>query len=133
VGGDGNDTITAGGGRDLLFGGRGADALRGGSGDDLLVAGPSAYDASLAALRAIWDEWTRMDAAYPTRVRHLRGTSSGGRNAGYYLTPSTVSDDAAVDLLFGESGNDWFFYRSSGGSKDVLDRKRCEEVTLIDP
>jgi Ca2+-binding RTX toxin-like protein len=133
VGGDGDDTIAADGGRDLLFGGLGADSLRGGSGDDILVAGLSAYDADLVALRAIWDEWTRTDADYPTRVGHLRGTISGGRNGGYYLTAATASDDAAVDQLLGESGTDWFFYRSLGSLKDVIDRKRGEEVTLIDP
>src|SRR5207244_12122204 len=39
VGGAGADALTGGSGRDLLIGGAGADTLRGGGGDDILIGG----------------------------------------------------------------------------------------------
>jgi hypothetical protein len=45
---------------------------------------------------------------YATKVAHLSGTLSGGRNGSYLLNSSTVLNDIAVNLLTGESGLDWF-------------------------
>jgi hypothetical protein len=55
-----------------------------------------------------------------TRVSRLDGTLSGGNNAGYYLTATTVHDDAAVDTHFGDAGSDWYFYLATGIIKDKL-------------
>lgn len=82
-------------------------------------------------------EWTRTDANYSTRVKHLNGSLSGGQNGSYFLTAKTVHtvyDDAAIDSLFGEAGLDWFFARKSGSTskKDkVNDLSTGEVVTAI--
>src|SRR5207302_5325888 len=77
VGGAGADALTGGTGRDLLIGGLGADTLRGGGGDDILIGGYTDYDANVQALLAVMKEWGRTDATYNTRVNHLSGTSGG--------------------------------------------------------
>jgi hypothetical protein len=127
-GGAGNDTLQAGGGRDLLVGGLGADVLHGDGGDDILIGGTTDYDSNLAALDAIMAEWGRTDADYNTRINHLNGTLSGGLNGSYYLTASTVHDDAAIDTMFGEGGMDWFFAMQSGSNKDQVKDKATGEV-----
>jgi len=135
VGGAGADALTGGSGRDLLIGGLGADTLRGGGGDDILIGGYTVYDANLTALCAIMKEWSRTDANYNTRVNHLSGSLGGGLNGSYFLTAKTVKtvyDDAAIDSLFGEAGLDWFFARKSGTYKDkVNDLSTGEVVTAI--
>ena len=108
VGDAGNDTIWGGTGRDILIGGLGADTLRGGAGDDLLIGNGTTYDANLAALAALMAEWGRTDANYSARAAHLLG-EPGGLNDGYFLDPSTILADAAIDQLYGESGLDLFF------------------------
>jgi Ca2+-binding RTX toxin-like protein len=129
-GGAGGDTLQAGSGRDLLIGGLGADVLQGGGGDDILIGGTTDYDSNLSALNAVMAEWGRTDADYATRVKHLGGTLSGGLNGATLLTASTVHDDAAIDTLFGEGDNDWFFARLSGTNQDkVKDRVSGEVVT----
>jgi len=132
VGGAGNDAFTGGSGRDLLIGGLGADTLRGGGGDDILIGAYTDYDTNVTALLAVMQEWGRTDADYATRVKHLSGTLSGGRNGSYYLKTATVHDDNAVDSLYGEAGTDWFFARKTGLSKDkVNDLSTGEVVTAI--
>ncbi len=135
VGGTGTDALTGGSGRDLLIGGLGADTLHGGGGDDILIGGYSDYDANLTALYAIMKEWTRTDANYSARVNHLNGSLSGGLNGLTFLTSKTVHtvfDEAAIDSLFGEAGSDWFFARKSGTYKDrVNDSSTGEVVTAI--
>jgi hypothetical protein len=131
-GGAGNDTLRGGSGRDLLVGGLGADALHGGGGADILIGGTTDHDSNVAALSAIMAEWGRPDADHNSRVKHLSGTLGGGLNRATLLIPSTVHDDAAIDMLFGESGNDWFFALLSGTNKDTLkDRAQAEVVTLL--
>lgn len=158
-GGDGNDTLDAGGstannvlignagadslvggnGRELLIGGAGADTLKGGGDDDILIGGYTDYDANLTALCAIMSEWGRTDAnsSYSTRVKNLTdGSGSPNRlNGSYFLTAKsvhTVYDDAAIDSLFGEAGLDWFFARKTGNKKDkVNDLSTGEVVTTI--
>jgi Ca2+-binding RTX toxin-like protein len=105
----GADELTGGDGRDILIGGDGADALEGGLADDLLIAGSTAHDASIAALSALMAEWGRTDADYATRIAHLNGSLSGGRNGTRLLNATTVFNDAgAVDTLLGGAGLDWF-------------------------
>jgi Ca2+-binding RTX toxin-like protein len=134
LGGDGDDKIWGGGGHDVLLGGAGVDLLRGelgrdllvgglkrdvlegGQGDDLLVSGVTAFDANLAALRAIRAEWTS-GRTYAARVRNL--TDSPGSVALYYnalVNGTTVHDDGAADVLWGNQGRDWFW----NGVTDVL-------------
>jgi hypothetical protein len=45
------------------------------AGDDLLIAGPTAFDADLAALAAVMAEWTSA-RNYADRVANLRGTAA---------------------------------------------------------
>jgi Ca2+-binding RTX toxin-like protein len=131
-GGAGNDTLRGGSGRDLLVGGDGADVLHGGDGDDILIGATTDYDGNLSALNAVMAEWGRTDADYNTRVNHLSGTLSGGLNGTTLLTASTVHDDAAIDTLFGEGDNDWFFALLSGTNQDkVKDRVSGEVVTAL--
>jgi hypothetical protein len=116
----GNDSLQGGSGRDLLIGGLGADILHGGDGDDILIGGTSDSDGNLTALNALMAEWGRTDLGYLDRLNHLTGSVSGGQNGSYFLNAATVHDDAAVDQLFGEKGQDWFFARTSGSLQDVL-------------
>jgi hypothetical protein len=119
--GDGNANVLVGGdGRNILIGDAGADALVGGTGDDLLIADTTAWDGNLAALNAIWAEWTRTDLPgtaqqqYDLRFKHLTGQVSGGLNSGDYLTfgvGGTVQSDGAADSLTDNAGGwDWFCY-----------------------
>src|SRR5262249_40217003 len=127
-GGAGNDTLQAGGGRDLLVGGTGADVLHGDGGDDILIGATTDYDSSLAALNAVMAEWGRTDADYNARVKHLSATLSGGSNGGFLLRAGTVPDDAAIDTLYGEGSNDWFFALLSGTNKHVIKDQATGEV-----
>jgi len=133
VGGANSDALSGGSGRDLLIGGLGADTLRGGGGDDILIGGYTDYDANLTALCAIMKEWGRTDADYSTRVKHLSGSLGGGLNGSYLLTATTVHtvyDDAATDNLWGEAGMDWFFTKKPppGRTKDKLNDVGTGEV-----
>jgi hypothetical protein len=151
-GGDGNDTLDAGGssadnvllgeagndnlqggrGRDLLIGGLGADTLRGGDDEDIVVGGTTDFDNNnLTALAALMAEWGRTDLAYSDRLNHLTGGVPGGQNGAYFLNPTTVHDDAAVDQLFGEKGQDWFLARTSGSLQDVLNDKAQNEIATL--
>src|SRR5439155_11450052 len=111
VGDAGTDSLVGGSGRELLIGGVGGDTLKGGGGDDILIGGYTVYDANLTALCAIMNEWGRttgIGADYNTRVKNLTdGTGSTNRlNGSYFLTAKTlhtVYDDAALDSLFGEA------------------------------
>jgi RTX calcium-binding nonapeptide repeat (4 copies)/PKD domain len=119
LGDSGNDQLTGGQGRDLLIGGAGGDTLNSNAGEDILIAGTTAFDGKHAALAAIMAEWTS-ERSFADRLANLRGTGSGPRNNGdYFLKVSgqdvTVFDDAAVDVLNGASGTDWFFANLSGG------------------
>ncbi len=131
-GGAGNDTLWGGSGRNLLFGGSGSDVLHGGNADDLLIGGASTYDANVAALLTLQAEWNRTDADYLTRISDLNGTSGDGLNGTYVLNGLTVVDDAAVDSLFGNAGQDWFFAANGGANPDqVNDLEAGEQVTLL--
>jgi hypothetical protein len=127
VGGAGNETIIGGSGRDLLIGGTGADVLRAGSGGALLIGGTTDYDANVQALLAIMKEWGRTDADYNTRIKHLNGSLGGGMNGSYRLTKSTVHDDSAIDNLYGGAGLDWFIV-GNGKTKDRLFGQTSGEV-----
>src|SRR5262249_26697297 len=131
VGGAGNDSLIGGSGRDLLIGGTGADTLTGNGDDDILIAGTTDDDANAAALFAVMKEWGRTDESYSTRVNHLlNGIVSGGVT--YKLNPSTVHTDTAIDVLYGNSGTDWFLAQTGGTNADqVKDKASGEIVTSI--
>jgi hypothetical protein len=117
VGRGGDDVLSGGAGRDILIGGTGADQLDGGEGEDLLVAGTTAHDANWTALLALEREWSRQDADFPTRIRHLR--LGGGLNGGYLLNTSTVFDDGVADTLTGGPGFDWFWANANQDHTDL--------------
>ncbi len=107
LGRGGNDTIRGGGGRDAVLGGTEADSLFGDEDSDLLIAGTTSYDHQATSLRAIRDEWMRLDQNYSQRIQHLR--QGNGLNAPHVLNTRTVLQDAHVDQLFGGSDQDWFW------------------------
>lgn len=128
IGGAGNDWLNGGSGRDLLSGGSGADTLRGGAGDDILIGDSTSYDANLQALLAVMKEWGRTDADYATRVKHLQGSLSGGLNGTYRLTAATVLNDNTIDNLYGEAGMDWFIIGGKGKKRDKVYDQTSGEV-----
>jgi hypothetical protein len=77
------------------------------------------------------NEWGRTDESYSTRVNNLlNGIVSGGVT--YALKPSTVHTDTAIDVLYGNSGTDWFFAQTGGTNADqVKDKASGETVTSI--
>ena len=135
VGGDGDDLIIGGAGNDILIGGMGADRLIGNANDDILVAGYTIHDADLRALEAILAEWNS-PRSYSVRVNNIRdGSGSAERlNGGYFLHgDSTVFDDAAVDMLTGNQGTDWFLFNMDEGIRDrVLDLNASEFAEDLD-
>ena len=125
VGNAGKDKLFGGAGRDLVFGGLGSDELNGGLEDDLLIHGATQWDADTAALNALRDEWTRLDADYAHRITHLR--SGGGNNGIYVLVANTtVFDDGVADGLTGDDGQDWFWATYPG--IDVIVDLKADEV-----
>jgi hypothetical protein len=132
VGGAGDDTLYGGGGRNLLIGGTGANVLVGGGDDDLLIAGSTLFDANLAALVALRNEWARTDADYQTRVGHLNGSLGGGLNGVYLLNGQSVTAAGAVNTLTGAAGQDWFFAVTGGSNPDLItDLEAGEIVTSL--
>ncbi|MCY2994346.1 MAG: hypothetical protein NTY19_41710 [Planctomycetota bacterium] len=130
VGGSGTDTLNGDGGagtpgRDLLFGGPGVDTLHGGGEEDLLVSGGFSYTGplnrpALDALRLAW----RSQQSYADRVTEL---STGiGPSHQYQLNAGTYSSDAAVDILFGDAGQDWFVVDDPA---EVMDWVALETIT----
>jgi PKD repeat protein len=120
VGGGDNDILYGGSGRNILIAGTGASALYAGSADDLLIAGSTSFDANLAALVALRNEWARTDADYLTRIADLTGSQSGGLNGGYLLNAQTVKSSGVGDSLYGGAGLDWFFAATGGANPDQL-------------
>jgi Ca2+-binding RTX toxin-like protein len=107
------NVLVGGTGRNILIGGAGADSLTGGAGDNIQIGGTTSYDQNLAALDAIFAEWTSQ-AALSVRMRHLR--QGGGLNGSFILNTTasrtqaaTVFDDGAVDSLTDGLGMSWLF------------------------
>lgn len=118
LGGAGDDLLVGGSNRDILIGGTGADRIVGNEADDILIAGYTAYDLKEAALAAVLAEWTSA-RDYATRVANLRGTGTGARSNGsiFLITDgagATVLDDGVVDVLTGDTGQDWFLFNVDG-------------------
>jgi hypothetical protein len=126
VGGTGNNLLYGGTGRNILIAGSGASALSGNAQDDLLIAGTTSFDANLAALEALRNEWTRTDAEYLTRIAQLTGTQSGGLNGAYLLTGQTVTSNGGGNDLYGGLGLDWFF---AAGNDNIYNLESGEVIT----
>jgi uncharacterized repeat protein (TIGR01451 family) len=127
VGGDDQDTLIAGRGRNLLLGGLGADRLDGSVGDNLLIGGVTNHDAHQKALVSLLSEWSSPATGYDSRITHLT-TGSGGLNDGYRLDAETVRDDAAIDMLIGGLGQNWYFsHELTSAKKDQIQRRKANE------
>jgi hypothetical protein len=127
VGGTGHSTLTGGSGRDILIGGGGPASLVAGGGDDILIGGSTVYDANVAALLALVQEWGRMDIGYAQRIQDLFGTGVG-QNGSDVLTAQTITQDVARNQLVGGSGTDWFWLSESGKTLDRLGNYTGGEV-----
>jgi hypothetical protein len=80
--GDANANVLTGGtGRNIFIGGNGGDTLDASrsASDNLLIGGRTDFDTWLAALDAIWAEWTRADLGFRDRFSDLL---TGGNSAG---------------------------------------------------
>jgi Ca2+-binding RTX toxin-like protein len=131
LGGEGADLIVGGSGRDLMIGGLGADRMVGNADDDILIAGYTDHDTNAIALRSIMAEWTSA-RSYNARVANLKGittepTFASRLNGNIFLkmdgTTATVHDDAAVDVLTGSAGIDWFLLNLDGdGNNSIKDK-----------
>lgn len=122
LGGGGNDTLQGGAGQDLLVGGSGADSLDSGGGEDILVGGLTAFlneangAANLGSLAAVMATWTS-GQTYKNRVNALLGSLTG-----------SGLDDATVDTLTGQAGQDWFI---AGATDTLTDRAANETLTVV--
>jgi Ca2+-binding RTX toxin-like protein len=130
IGGGGNDVLVANGGNATLvasaggqsiliagnYTGTGAATLQGSSnGSDLLIAGSTNWDNNITALNALIAEWgdTSEDAA--TRIGHIMGTTSGGRNGStYVLNAVTVTASNGKNTLTAGAGAVDLFFASVG-------------------
>lgn len=111
VGGSGANDLVGGAAAGILIGGAGASMLQAGSGGAIEVAGTTAYDANIAGLKSLLNEWSRTDESYQQRIAHLDGGAAGGLNGSYHLDNLTVQHSAFGDLLVGGPALDWFFAR----------------------
>jgi Ca2+-binding RTX toxin-like protein len=112
LGGDGDDVLIGGNARDVLIGGLGADTLRGQQGEDVLIGGTTVYDGNDYILGEIFSRWNA-GGPYQRRIDALARI----------LNPSTVGDDLAADVLFGEQGDDWFMV-GAGDTHDATKKER---------
>jgi hypothetical protein len=93
-----------------MIAGLGADQLWGGSGDDVLIAGAGTFERDSAASFDIHREWVS-SRPYSDRTANLSGHGNGPRANGntFIQRGSTVFNDSAVDVIFGQEGKDWMF------------------------
>ncbi len=129
VGNGGNDTLNGGAGKNVMIGGAGADTLNGNAGQDLMIGGSSAFDNNIAALNGIMLEWGGT-TVYATKIKHLLGTQTGGKNGTILLNTTTVTNDGQVNKLTGGAGLDWFFKSSADGVMDA-NNGGTETITSI--
>jgi Ca2+-binding RTX toxin-like protein len=136
LGGEGNDLLVVGIGRNVLIGGPGADNLKGNTGEDILIGGATAYENNDAALAAIMDEWGSARSFKERADRLEAGIAAPAASLApmtglvYLRKGHTVWNDAARDILFGGSGNDWFF--DYAPVDQVRDRKRNDRTASED-
>jgi phospholipase C len=127
VGGGGNDEVQGGPGPSIVIGGSGHDQLRADVGAAILIGGDTAFDANLAALKALGAEWSRTDltgtpqSVYQRKVADLTFGGAGARNGTFLLNSTTVHEDGARDELRGGKALDLFFARLGKHHGDDLD------------
>jgi Ca2+-binding RTX toxin-like protein len=120
-GGIGNDVITGGAGRSVLVGGLGKDTLTGGGADDILIGGSYEYSNDLDSVFGVMAIWKDTTQSYAQRLSALR---AGGPLALFEMDNNSILSDGAVDALFGNGGQDWFWAFGSFQS----DRKSNETL-----
>jgi Ca2+-binding RTX toxin-like protein len=128
VGGPANDLLLGHEGRDFIIGGTGNDVIVGTNDEDILISGETEHDNNGTALAAIMFEWTSQ-RDYATRRSNIRdGSGSMDRvNSSFFLSESTVHEDAAADRVSGSTEEDWFFGCSLGPKKDNLTDRLDDE------
>jgi uncharacterized delta-60 repeat protein len=119
--------LIGGSGRDILIGGLGIDNLQGGYGDDILIGGTTDHDDDAAALEQIMLEW-QSASLYSIRADRLAGVLGGGLNGTKFLNATTIHDDGAIDLFYGNGDIDWFFIHLG---ELTPDRLASERLTVI--
>jgi Ca2+-binding RTX toxin-like protein len=149
--GDANPNILIGGtGRNLIIGGAGADTLSevaANTGDNLLIGGTTDFDKNLAALNAVFAEWTRTDLGFNDRVSDLlNGTNGQGatplnsvNGQLVLLNNATVHADNAADTLTGGgkgtsgtgTGRNWFFVDADDIITNFLKGKNGDKKTRV--
>ena len=133
IGGGGHDTLTGGSGWNILIGGSRQSTLTSGKNDDLLIGGTRAFDNNVAALNAIMREWSST-TPFTTRVTHLLGTKTRGKNSTVLLLPTgpsaTVFNNGLADPLTGGLGLDRFF---NGANGTAIDRNKGGKETVTPP
>jgi hypothetical protein len=125
LGGNGNDRLIGGSRRDVIIGGAGQDQISGGGESDILIGGTTAYDGDQAALLAIQAQWN-VRAPRASRVAALRdGTGAIVQSLGVSLQKdATVLDDGEVDAVFGQGNVDWVFGEAGSGHAGFARLKR---------
>jgi Ca2+-binding RTX toxin-like protein len=109
LGGTGNDLLDSGKGRNLLIGGSGQDSLQGSSGEEILIGGTTIYDNNDLALAAILTEWMAPRRSFKQRTAAPdAGIPHPALGTLFLRRNQSVLEDAARDVLFGNSGSDWF-------------------------
>jgi phospholipase C len=128
VGGNGNNELFGGAGPSILIGGSGHAGIHGGAGSSLLIAGTTKFDANAEALRALEAEWSQpLSSTYTfaTKVAHIEGGATGGRNGGFILDATTVHSSGQGDELTRSTSdqvNDLVFaHLFGGGTRDSID------------
>jgi len=136
VGNQGADHLTGAAGFTILIGGDGADQLDGGLGTSLMIGGRTRWDANTSALLSLLAEWGRTDVNQATKMGHLRGTLSGGRNGATTLVASganqsVLADRAARDVFKDSAagaGPDWIWYLAADS---IIDLRRAGDVLQL--
>jgi hypothetical protein len=149
--GDANPNILIGGtGRNLIIGGAGGDTLgevAANTGDNILIGGTTDYDQNLAALEAVFAEWTRTDLGFNDRASDLlNGTNGQGatplnivNGQLVLLNNATVHADNAADTLTGGgkgtsgtgTGRNWFFVDADDTITNLLKGKYGDKITQV--
>ncbi|MBL8823011.1 MAG: hypothetical protein JNJ77_10520 [Planctomycetia bacterium] len=115
MGGRSADTLDGGDGHDIMIGGLGTDTLVGGKGDDVLFGGILSFASDTSRLNSLRTTWTTFSNSYDTRVSQMRS-----------IFTTAVREDYSADILWGNSGTDWFW----GTSTEVKD---LQQIWVILP
>lgn len=136
VGGAGDDLLTGGSRNDILIGGSGNNRLRGGLGSDLLIGGSTVFDSNALALADLLAEWSS-SRTYQQRIDNLRGIGTGVRLNGETILgtdprESIFADEGSVNDILGGSSVDWFIASLNDLLPDrVLSGSSAERLDLL--